>query len=93
MEFSISVVKEQADKKDIRLIFDYTYNPSVVCEGNMIQTAIRRLLSNAIKFSPSDSKVYVFVTDYTDPGQVAISIRDNGQGMTEETIHRILNRG
>ncbi|MEI6045805.1 MAG: PAS domain S-box protein [Chloroflexota bacterium] len=46
--------------------------------------ALDNLLDNALKFSPSDSKVYLTLQKEPNTRQVLISIHDNGLGIAEE---------
>ena len=54
----------------------------------MINTVIRNLISNAIKFSHNDSTIEINVSDYTN-NQVKISIKDSGVGMSAEIIDKL----
>ncbi|MPM74050.1 Sporulation kinase E [bioreactor metagenome] len=55
---------------------------------NMIETVIRNLLTNAIKFSNKNSVVQIVVENY-DNTHVKISIIDNGIGMNTAKINKL----
>lgn len=59
--------------------------PKVVADVRSIRQIILNLVSNAIKFSPTNSQVIVS-TVYESNGEVALRIRDTGNGMNKEQI-------
>ena len=59
--------------------------PKVVADPRSIRQVILNLVSNAIKYSESNSQVIVS-TVYETSGEVALRVRDTGQGMTEKEI-------
>ncbi|MFY0689321.1 MAG: PAS domain S-box protein [Cyclobacteriaceae bacterium] len=54
----------------------------VLAEKNMITTAIRNLVSNAIKFSSKDSKILIWSEEYKSDH--VIRVQDHGVGMSAE---------
>jgi len=56
----------------------------------ILSIALRNLLTNAIKFSAVNKPIYV--TSTNNNGKVAITVRDEGIGLTEQQIAEILNR-
>ena len=60
---------------------------TVVADKNMLQTILRNLISNAIKFTPPEGKVSIHAT--AGNGHVEITVSDNGVGMTEGTINSL----
>ena len=63
--------------------------PKVVADSRSIKQIILNLVSNAIKFSPMNSQVIVS-TVYENNGEVALRIRDTGNGMSESEIKEAL---
>jgi len=63
--------------------------PKVVADSRSIRQIILNLVSNAIKFSPTNSQVIVS-TVYESNGEVALRIRDTGTGMSEAEIEEAL---
>lgn len=53
---------------------------SVFADAEMLQTVIRNLINNAIKFTPDKGKVIISVKD-EDQEKVTISVQDNGVGI------------
>lgn len=52
------------------------------CDAESIERAVLNIVSNALKYSPDGSHVHVCV--YADEDVAAISVRDEGIGMSEE---------
>jgi signal transduction histidine kinase len=56
-------------------------------DSNMLQTIIRNLLSNSIKFSSENSSI--FLSAEVNGTEVVVKVRDEGAGMTQEQIDNI----
>lgn len=86
---NISILGVHAKNKDISLSAEVPQNIIVVADENMVDTIIRNLLTNAIKFTPSNGKVHVSarIEDY----DVFISVTDTGIGMDESTLSKLMN--
>jgi len=63
--------------------------PKVVADSRSIRQIILNLVSNAIKYSDQNSQVIVS-TVYENNGEVALRVRDTGQGMTPEQVEKAL---
>lgn len=63
--------------------------PKVVADPRSIRQIILNLVSNAIKFSPPNSQVIVS-TLYESNGEVAMRVRDTGDGMTKREIEEAM---
>ena len=63
--------------------------PRVVADARTIRQIILNLVSNAIKFTPTNGQVIVS-TVYDDNGEVALKVRDTGRGMNEAEIEHVL---
>jgi signal transduction histidine kinase len=61
----------------------------ISADRNMIDTVIRNLLTNAIKFSKKDSEVLISSIKKTD--FICIRIKDQGVGMNESQIKKIFS--
>lgn len=64
---------------------------TVVADRNMLETIFRNLISNAIKFSPDNSVIEVFVQ--TDNHNNIFSVKDYGVGMTESQKENVFKIG
>jgi two-component system sensor histidine kinase/response regulator len=77
------------ETKNIQLEIKFCQNAdeSIVCDKNMIETVLRNLISNAIKFSPSDSTINF--SSYVYNHKRVFEIHDYGKGMTEEELQNL----
>jgi signal transduction histidine kinase len=77
--------REQAAKKKVNLHYE-TNAQTVYINGNedYISRIFDNLISNAVKFSPKDTDSNIFIKIKENGEYVSISIRDEGQGLTEE---------
>ncbi len=60
-------------------------------DPNVLHTVLRNFVSNAIKFSNRKSKVRIGA--HVKKEAIEISVEDNGVGMSEETLKKILSNG
>lgn len=80
---AIKSQKVNAKNKQIELHTVYDENLKIYADAGMIETVIRNLVSNAIKFTPKGGKVKLNAALEDD--NIRISIEDNGVGMSTET--------
>lgn len=78
-----------AQVKNIEIEFRIPRQVHVRCDVDMIKTIMRNLLSNAIKYSNEGGKIIVRVDESDTHG--IVSVRDFGQGISEEDIPKLLN--
>jgi len=78
-----------AESKGVRLQNNFPEDVVALGDKNMIQTVLRNLVSNAIKFSREESSVTVSVQEKDD--RYVISVSDSGVGMTKEEQKKILS--
>lgn len=87
MEF----LKIQADEKGILMDHSTQDAPKVLADKNMLETVIRNLISNAIKYT-NNNGVVTIACERQSNKRVRISVIDTGMGMTEEQVARIFDR-
>lgn len=61
----------------------------VMADPQMLRQIIYNLLSNALKFSPPDTRITITVQRLDDSHQMRISIADQGIGIAPENIERV----
>jgi len=66
---------------------------AALMDMNLMRLALRNLLSNALKFSPSGSEVVVTVSDTDAPPALRISVTDHGGGIAPDLLPRLFTRG
>jgi signal transduction histidine kinase len=84
---NIAIVKSQAEKKSIEVTYTGTGPVQVTGDVRMIDTVLRNLLTNAIKFTPQQGTVTV--SAQARDHQVEVTVQDTGIGIAPENISRI----
>ncbi|MCK6605627.1 MAG: ATP-binding protein [Ignavibacteriaceae bacterium] len=84
---SYNLMKMTAAKKGIELELAVEDELAVYADENMINTVLRNLVTNAIKFTNEGGKIIVRAE--RDGGKALISIIDNGIGMSEKIKEKI----
>jgi PAS domain S-box-containing protein len=84
---NISNLQLSAANKEIRLFSETKDNLFVIADKNMINTLLRNLLNNAVKFTHRNGKVVMGAV--TDSGNVIISVKDTGIGISEDRIEKL----
>ena len=87
---NIALLSEVANNKSIRLINRIESNTLTWCDSDQIDIVIRNLISNALKFTPKDGMVTISAAEKTRHWEIVV--RDNGVGMSEETIGKIFDQ-
>jgi signal transduction histidine kinase/ligand-binding sensor domain-containing protein len=80
----IGFSKATAEKKNIELLFPSLSNLNVYVDRNTIQTVLRNLITNAIKFSHPGERVEIKIEEGDD--EVIFKIIDSGIGIKEIEI-------
>lgn len=76
-----------AVNKQIKLSSGIPCNTKIFADRNMINTVLRNLLINAVKFTPTGGKVTVQALK--DHQYCTISVKDTGVGISEEDIAKL----
>ena len=84
---SVELHKEAIESKKIKLDIDIQVE-KIFADQDMLDTILRNVLSNAIKFTFDRGTISVLVTETNDYTQIKIS--DNGIGMSSELVAKIL---
>lgn len=91
VEESIALVIDSANKKGIVITYDIPYNTKIYADSNMLQTIIRNIVSNAVKFTPKNGKVNIEAR--TTSKNVEISVSDTGIGMSSSMVDNLFRLG
>lgn len=83
------IFEELANKKEIRILHNYSSPVKVTADKNMVSTIIRNLLSNAIKFTYRKGKVVIRVVQ--DAEYAIIEVKDNGVGIPPENLKNLFD--
>jgi PAS domain S-box-containing protein len=84
----INIYKEQITLKEIDIKIMIPDNLSVIADKYMIETVIRNLLSNALKYTPHVGRIIISAKSYGN-NTVEVSIKDNGIGMDNDTVKNL----
>ncbi|MGO4248151.1 sensor histidine kinase [Paenarthrobacter sp. RAF54_2] len=79
-----------AESKNIQILVGGHSDSLVFGDRDLLVTALRNLIDNAIRYSPENTRVGVGVR--TREGVVAISVTDQGEGLTPEDQERVFER-
>lgn len=66
--------------------------PTVVLNYSSIERALTNLISNAIKYSPQNSNIFVKVSYLNESDEVEITVSDEGCGISSEHQKKIFDR-
>jgi len=77
----IYALEAQAGEKQIAIDADFPDDISVQADPNMLNTILRNLISNAIKFTPEEGRISIQAGRVS--GAVEISVTDDGVGISE----------
>lgn len=84
---NIEFVENSALKKNIKIYFNRSEISMVKIDKNMMDTVLRNLLTNSIKFTYPGGKIIVTVS--SEEKNYKVSIKDNGIGIEEENIDKL----
>jgi len=88
IESCFDLLSEPARQKEIDLVMSVTGNYEAFADSHMVDTVIRNLISNAIKFTGRGGIIEV-TARATPDNSVEILVRDTGTGMSPELIHKL----
>lgn len=84
VERNIKLLKSHAGQKHITLADRVQENLFVEADINMLDTVIRNLLTNAVKFTRPGGSVQI--SAHSDEGTVTVSVSDTGIGIPREKL-------
>lgn len=87
LQENVFLLEGQASRKGISIYLEVDDNETVFCDRNMINTIIRNILTNAIKFTNHNGKVNISVKKKYN--EYEIEIRDTGVGISAKNLKRL----
>ncbi|MDH5656422.1 MAG: hybrid sensor histidine kinase/response regulator, partial [Spirochaetia bacterium] len=87
LQSSIEILEPQASQKGIEISFLNKADEAIIMDANMLETVIRNLVSNAVKFTKNGGKIEINYSRQN--GNVELSVRDNGVGMKPEVLENL----
>lgn len=98
IEEAVSQVSHIANKKNIKVSFLKSKKHEVLVDVLMINTILRNLITNAIKFTYANGTISIAIEERNK--NLEVSVTDNGIGMDEKTMNKLfkldehyINRG
>lgn len=85
----VNLLRPSAISKNIDIDIDVKECMNVMGDVNMMNTILRNLISNSIKFTPKNGKV--FIRARNEGSKSIIEIEDNGVGISKENIGKLFN--
>jgi putative nucleotidyltransferase with HDIG domain len=87
----LASVKPMADQKKIKLYFQHPpHAVDIVIDPDQFEKVVLNLLSNALKFTPNQGKITLYIED-KDHG-VTLTVEDTGIGIPAHALDSIFNR-
>lgn len=77
------------ENKNIKFYFEKAANCKVVGDVKMLETILRNIISNAIKFTPDGGKITVSTEDLNE--KLKIKIKDSGVGIPKDKIPQLFS--
>lgn len=87
IDSSVGVLRSMAENKQIGIQINYDKKLKIFADPIMIETVIRNLLNNAIKFTPENG--HIFIEAIQVENQTSISIKDTGTGLSDVEIQNL----
>ncbi len=85
----IPLYKKNILEKKLQIINNITNDMKIYADYNHIDIVLRNLINNAIKFTPESGNIWINGSK-TD-GFLNIEVKDNGVGMSSETLSKIMD--
>ncbi len=79
-----------ADKKNIQISFEQDTPITLKTDSEHLTRILDNLISNALKFSPKDKKVFINLEQHKN--QVIISVKDQGPGISPEDQKKMFKK-
>jgi len=87
LDNSLNVLQALADKKNISIKAENDPELKIFADPLMIETVLRNLINNAIKFTPEGGKIEVSAKQ--ENGRLLVSVSDTGIGISEEETQNL----
>ena len=85
----IDMTEAQSAYKDVKVIYTNDQPYFAKADRNMMLSVVRNLMSNAIKFSGMNSKIFVDIDDNGD--ELIVSVKDEGMGIESKELELLFS--
>ncbi len=80
-----------ADEKGIKIEFSPRKSAKCFCDKDLLETVLRNLINNAIKYSRKGDTIKITVDENPISQEVVITIQDSGIGMDTKTLSKVFS--
>lgn len=87
IEDNLALFLSKAEQKDITLNSRLNAEMTVYADYQMVNTVLRNLVSNALKFTPAGGRITL--SAQAQDGQVEITVRDTGVGIAPDDLAKL----
>jgi signal transduction histidine kinase/ligand-binding sensor domain-containing protein len=84
---TLNLLQQNFDQKNILSYKKFRTDKHGFADKNMVEMVLRNLITNAIKFTPKDGKIYVSLEENNH--DLRVEVRDNGIGITPENQQKL----
>lgn len=88
LEQLVQLYESVAAARHIRFVVDVEQDKRIVTDGEILHIVMRNLVTNAIKFSDSNTPIHFSIDTHEE--HFALRVRDSGKGMDASTVDAIL---
>jgi signal transduction histidine kinase/tetratricopeptide (TPR) repeat protein len=86
---ALSVLKNSANDKSIEIISNIDKHIKIMADYSMIETVVRNLVNNGIKFTPAGGKITISAT--LEASKFIVNVTDNGVGIPAGDLEKLFN--
>ena len=92
------VLKEYVNKnitqEMAKIVYDFKLKNDIIVEADKdrLSQVIHNLLDNALKFTYYNQMIYVIVALHKDKKQVIVSVKDTGEGISDEILPNLFSK-
>ncbi len=83
----VSLLENLSNQKNITINYQIAENLKVFADQNMINTILRNLITNAIKFTDTNGEINVKVVQ--QGAEIIVNVSDTGIGISENDINKL----
>jgi two-component system sensor histidine kinase QseC len=86
----IADIEPEAHKKRIQMEFEEEKVPPIIANGQLINILIRNIIDNAIKYTPVNGMIMIFLSEKEK--KVELCVEDSGPGIAPDQYEKSLER-
>lgn len=87
---NLDLVKTQLEEKNLKVNVSVPDDTSIYADKNMLNTVLRNLINNAVKFTERGN---IDIKAHTKNNQVEVSVKDTGKGIHEKVMATLFKVG